>query len=104
MNNGTTQVQFAISDGELEVSAPAALEPLDDFLETEIGTDGDMLELVGHHVRHDRVWRFAGDACQLNLDGETVTVTHNYTDTSTVLTRAEFRNLLGDLRVFLGRR
>ncbi|GAB3443035.1 hypothetical protein [Actinophytocola sediminis] len=101
MSYGTTQVQFAIVDHELEVSAPTALTPLDDFLESEIGTDDATLDLVDHHVRHDRTWQFAGDACHLSLDGETVVIRHNYTGAAITLTRTDLRTLLATLRTFL---
>lgn len=97
-----TQVRFAIIDGELEVSAPSTLEPLDDFLETEIGTDDATLDLIDHHVRHDREWQFSGNACQLRLDGERVTVRHNYTAASVDLSRDDLRGLLAALRVVVG--
>jgi uncharacterized protein YacL (UPF0231 family) len=98
-----TQVRFAVVDGELEVSAPSTLEPLDDFLESEIGTDDATLDLIDHHVRHDREWQFSGNACQLRLDGERVTVTHNYTDVSVDLSRDDLRGLLAALRLAIGR-
>ncbi|WP_133904281.1 hypothetical protein [Actinophytocola oryzae] len=83
------------------MSAPPALAPLDDFLETEIGTDETMLDLIEHHVRHNSTWHFTGDACQLDLDGGTVTVKHGYTGASTTLPRADLRALLADLRTLL---
>jgi hypothetical protein len=101
MSNATTQVHFTVVDDELEVSAPPALEPLDDFFQTEIGTSEHMLELVEHHVRHDHAWQFSGNACHLRLDGETVTVEHDYTGASTVLTRTDLCDLLADLRALL---
>lgn len=101
MNNATTSVRFTIVDDELEVTAPPALAPLDDFFETEIGTSDEMLGLVEHHVRHDRVWQFTGNACSLHLDGETVTVEHDHTGARTTLTRTDLRTLLTELRTLL---
>jgi uncharacterized protein YacL (UPF0231 family) len=101
MNNATAQVHFAIVDDELEVTAPPALVPLDDFFETEIGTSEAMLDEVEHHVRHDRTWRFTGDACHLRLDGEDVVVEHGHSGASATITRTDFRALLADLRAVL---
>jgi uncharacterized protein YacL (UPF0231 family) len=101
MSNATTQIHFTIVDDELTVSAPPGLEPLHDFFETEIGTSDVMLSHVEHHLRHGRTWQFTGNACRLLLDGETVTIQNNYTGTSTVLTRADLRALLTDLRALL---
>jgi hypothetical protein len=101
MSNATTSVHFAIVDDELEVSAPPALAPLGDFFETEIGTSDDALDLVEHHVRHERTWQFTGDACHLRLDGETVTVEHLHTGARTTLTRTDLRTLLTGLRTLL---
>jgi hypothetical protein len=97
MSNATTQVHFTIVDDELEVSAPPALEPLNDFFETEIGTSKAMLDLIEHHVGHDRTWQFTGDACHLRVHGESVTVEHEYTGASTTLPRADLRDLLATL-------
>jgi hypothetical protein len=101
MSNATAQVHFTIVDDELEVSAPPALEPLNDFFETEIGTSDAMLDLIEHHVRHDRTWQFTGDACHLRLDGETVTIEHEYTKARAVIPRADLRDLLAALRALL---
>lgn len=101
MSNATTQVHFTIVDDELEVSAPLALEPLNDFFETEIGTSDAMLNLIEHHVRHMRTWQFTGDTCQLQLDGESVAIEHNYTGARTTLTRSDLRVLLANLRAVL---
>jgi hypothetical protein len=101
MSNATTQVHFTIVDDELEVSAPPALEPLNDFFETEIGTSDAKLGLIEHHVRHVRSWQFTGNACHLHLDGETVTIEHNYTGARTILTRTDLRALLTALRALL---
>jgi hypothetical protein len=101
MSNATTHVHFTIVDDELRVSVPPALEALDDFFETEIGTSDAMLDLIEHHVRHDRTWQFTGDACHLHLDGDTATIEHNYTGARTILSRADLRTLLADLRALL---
>lgn len=101
MSKTTAQVRFTLVDDGLEVSVPRALAPLDEFFETEVGASDATLDMIEHHVRHDRTWQLTGDACQLDLDGETVTVRHNYTGTHTTLTRADFRSLLTDLRVLL---
>jgi len=101
MSNATAQVHFTVVDDELSVSAPVELGPLTDFFETEIGTSEAMLDLITHHVRHDRAWRFAGNACTLALDGETVTIEHLHTAASAVLTRAELRALLNELRALV---
>lgn len=101
MSFATTQVHFAIVDDELEVSAPPALETLNDFFETEIGTSDAMLDLIEHHVRHDRTWQFTGNACHLHLDGETVTIEHGHAETRATLTRTDLRALLTDLRALL---
>jgi uncharacterized protein YacL (UPF0231 family) len=101
MNNATTQIHFAIVGGELTVSAPPELEPLNDFFETEIGTSEAMLDQVEHHVRHDRSWQLTGNACCLRLDGETATIQNNYTGTSATLTRIDLHALLVDLRALL---
>jgi uncharacterized protein YacL (UPF0231 family) len=101
VSKATTQVQFTIVDDELAVSVPPELEPLDDFFETEIGTSDAMLNLIEHCVRHDRTWQFTGNACHLRLDGESITVEHNYTNARTTLTRADLRTLVADLRAFL---
>ncbi|OLF07499.1 hypothetical protein BLA60_26590 [Actinophytocola xinjiangensis] len=98
----TAQVRFAIHDGELRIRVPPELEPLDDFLESEIGADRAVLDIVEHHVRHDRQWEFAGDSCELVLDGDTVTITHDYTGTAVTLARRDLRDLLADLGAFLG--
>ena len=98
MNHATAQVHFTIADDELSVSAPAELAPLTDFFETEVGMSKAVLDLVTHHVHHARTWRFTGNACTLALDGETVTVEHLHTGARTVLTRAELRALLSELR------
>jgi hypothetical protein len=101
MSNATTQVHFTIVDDDLKVSAPPGLKPLDDFLETEVGTSDAMLDRIEHHVRHDRTWQFTGNACHLRLDGETATIKNTYTGASTVLTRTDLRALLTDLRALL---
>lgn len=101
MSNATAQVHFTVTDDELSVSAPAELAPLTDFFETEIGTSEAILDLVTHHVRHDRTWRFAGNACALTLDGETVTVEHLHTGARAVVTRTELRALLSELRALV---
>ena len=101
MSSATTEVHFTIVDDELEVSAPPALESLNDFFETEIGTSDAMLGLVEHHVRHDRTWWFTGNACHLHLDGETATVENNYTGACATLTRTDLRALLADLRALI---
>jgi hypothetical protein len=101
MSNTTTQVQFTIVDDELEVSAPLTLEPLDDFFETEIGTSDTMLDLVDHHVRHDKTWQLTGDACHLILDHETVAIEHIHTGARVTLSRTDLRALLADLRATL---
>jgi hypothetical protein len=101
MSNATAQVHFTVIDDELSVSAPAELAPLTDFFETEIGTSEAMLDLITHHVRHDRTWRFTGNACALALSGETVTIEHLHTGARAVLTRAELRALLSELRALV---
>lgn len=101
MSNATAQVHFTIVDDELEVSVPAELAPLNDFFEIELGTSSAMLDLLEHHVRHDRTWQFTGNACHLDLDGESVSIKHAYTGARTLLTRADFRALLTDLRALL---
>lgn len=101
MSNATTHVHFTIVDDELAVSAPLALAPLDDFFETEIGASDAMLDLIEHHVRHDRTWQFTGDACHLDLDGETVVIEHLHNGARLTLTRADLRALLTDLRTLL---
>jgi uncharacterized protein YacL (UPF0231 family) len=97
MSNATTQVHFTVVDDELEVSVPPELEPLNDFFEIEIGTSDARLQLVKHHVSHDRTWQFTGNACRLHLDGETVVIEHNFAGTRMTLTRADLRALLTDL-------
>jgi hypothetical protein len=101
MSNATTRVTFTIVDDELVVSAPPALEPLDDFFEIEVGASDAMLDLIEHHVRHSREWRFTGDACHVKLDGETVTIEHSHTGAHMSLTRTDFHDLLADLRALL---
>lgn len=101
MNNATTRVHFTIVDDELKVSAPPELEPLSDFFETEIGTSDAMLDLIEHHVRHERTWQLTGNACHLQLAGETVTIEQNYTDGHASLARTDFRALLANLRALL---
>jgi hypothetical protein len=103
MSNVTAHVHFAIVDDELEVSAPSELEPLNEFFETEIGTSDAVLDLIEHHVRHDRTWQFTGDACHLRLDGEMVTIEHEYTKARTNLPRADLRDLLTALRTLLNK-
>ena len=101
MNNATSRVLFKIIDDELEVTAPPALAPLADFLETEVGTSDVMLDLIEHHVRHDRVWRFTGNACRLHLDGEAATIEHDHTGARTTITRPDLSELLANLRTLL---
>jgi hypothetical protein len=101
MNNATAQVHFRLVDDELEVTAPAGFGALSDFFETEIGVSAAVLDLVTHHVRHDRTWRFTGNACHLLLDGETATIEHQHTGERTVLNRGELRTLLTDLHELL---
>lgn len=101
MSNATTQVHFAVVDESLEVSVPPALAPLDDFFETEIGTSEVLLGQLEHHIRHDRAWRFTGDACSLRLEAEAVTIGNNHTGDRMTLTRGELRALLTDLRAVL---
>lgn len=101
VNNTIAQVHFAIVDDELEVSAPPELEALRDFFETEIGASDAMLDLIEHHIHHDRIWQFTGDACHLQLDGETTVIENTYTDTRATLTRTELRALLANLRALL---
>jgi hypothetical protein len=101
MGNATAQVHLTVVDDDLEVVVPAELEPLDDFLETEIGTSETTLDLVEHHVRHARTWSFTGDACQLDLANATVTITHLHTGVSVELSRADLLGLLAELRVLL---
>lgn len=103
MSNATTQIHFTIVDDELQVSGPPALETLNDFFESEIGTSATMLGLIEHHVRHDNTWQFTGNACHLHLDGNEATVEHTYTGAQAVLTRTDLRALLTDLRVLLTR-
>lgn len=98
MSNATAQVHFTIVDDDLEVAVPPELEPLDDFLETEVGTSEATLDLLEHHTRHTRTWRFTGNACQLDLSPATVTITHLHTGSGTSLSRADFLSLLADLR------
>lgn len=101
MGNATAQVHFTIVDDELAVSVPPELEPLNDFFEAEVGTSDTTVDLIEHHVRHDRGWQFTGNACQLTLDGETVTVTHTYTGACTSLSRTDFRAILAHLGAVL---
>ncbi|MCT2582647.1 hypothetical protein [Actinophytocola gossypii] len=101
MNHATAQIHFAIVDDELAVTAPPALAPLVDFFEIEVGTSDAMLDEVEHHVRHDRTWRFTGDACRLRLGVEDVVVEHTHTGASATVPRTEFRGLLADLRAVL---
>lgn len=101
MSNATAQVHLTIVDDDLEVAVPAELEPLDDFLETEVGTSDATLCLVEHHVRHDSGWRFTGNACQLDLENAMVTITHHHTDASTCLSREDFLGVLADVRALL---
>jgi hypothetical protein len=101
MSNATTHVHFTVVDDELRVSVPQELEALSDFFETEIGTSEAMLGLIAHHVRHERTWQFSGNACHLRVEDETVTIEHDHTDARTTLPRADFRDLLTDLRALL---
>jgi hypothetical protein len=101
MSNATAHVHFTVLDDELHVSVPPELETLNDFFETEIGTSDTMLGLIEYHVRHEGAWQFTGNVCQLHLDGDTVTIEHDYTGTRTTLSRADFRALLTDLRALL---
>ncbi|MBP2330426.1 uncharacterized protein YacL (UPF0231 family) [Kibdelosporangium banguiense] len=101
MSNATTHVYFTVVDDELQVSVPQELAALGDFFESEIGTSNAMRGLIEHHIRHERTWQFTGNVCHLHLDGETVTIEHDYNGTCTTLTRADLRALLTDLRVLL---
>lgn len=102
MSSLTARVRFAMHNGELHIRVPPELEPLDDFLESEIGADRATLDIVDHHVRHDRKWKFAGNSCELALDGDTATITHDYTGTTITLTRHDLHDLLAELSTILG--
>lgn len=101
MSNAIARVHFAIVDDELEVSVPPALKPLNDFIETEIGTSDVKLDLIEHHLRHDREWQFSGDAYHLRISSDRVTVKNSYNGACVSLTRAELRTLLAALRALL---
>jgi hypothetical protein len=101
MSNATTHVHFTIVDDELHVSVPPELETLTDFFETEIGTSSAMLNLIEHHIRHERTWQFTGNACHLQLNAETVTIEHHHTGAHSTLTRADLRALLTALRAVI---
>lgn len=92
MAKTTESVRFTRNaDGCVNVSVPPDLQPLDDFLETDLG-DSDALELVVGRVRDAATtrWVFGGDCCHLTVRGGEVLIENDFSGREVTLSRAEF--------------
>ena len=61
-------------DGHISVSAPRDLQPIEDFLESDIGDNVPELELVIEHARNPgpSSWGFGGDSCHVSIGPDDV--------------------------------
>jgi uncharacterized protein YacL (UPF0231 family) len=91
-------------DGHVSVSATPDLQPLDEFLETDIGDNLSDLELVTHHARHpgSDPWGFGGDSCHVTIAAEEVLVENDSTGQQVALSRSEFLEILRDYAKVVG--
>ncbi len=99
MGRTPDSVRFARArDGHVSVSAPLDLQPIEDFLESDIGDDVPGLELVIEHARHPGpgAWGFAGDSCHVSIGPDDVRVENDFTGEYVTLPRLDFLHILDD--------
>ncbi len=84
------------SDGSVSVSAPGDLQPLEDFLESDIGDDVRALDIVLEHARDPAPWGFGGDSCHVSIGPDDVRVENDFTGQDVTLPRADFLRILED--------
>ena len=90
-------VRFARArDGHVSVSAPHDLQPIDDFLESDIGENVAELESLIAHTRdpNPAPRGFAGDSCHVSIGREDVLVENDFTGEHVTLPRADFLDIL----------
>jgi hypothetical protein len=85
-------------DGSVSVSAPGDLQPLEDFLESDIGDNVRELDLVIGHARDPgpTPWGFGGDSCHVSIGPEDVRVENDFTGQDVTLPRTDFLRILED--------
>lgn len=107
MSGLTRCVRFARSgDGSVSVSAPPDLQPIDEFLETDLGESPAERRLVAEHARDPGPdpWGFGGDSCHITVRPETVLVENDFDGRRVTVPRTEFVRILGDFeRALAGR-
>ncbi|HEX6352256.1 hypothetical protein [Actinophytocola sp.] len=94
-----SRVQFSRGEGgRVSVSASPGFQPLDDFLESDIGDDLSELRLVAEHARDcgPEPWGFGGNSCHVTISRENVHVENDFTGEQVTLPRSDFVQILDD--------
>lgn len=97
MGRTPESVRFArAQDGHVSVSAPHDLQPIDDFLESDIGENVAELESLIAHAREPNPAPrgFAGDSCHVSIGPEDVRVENDFTGEYVTLPRVAFLDIL----------
>jgi hypothetical protein len=92
-------VQFSRGEGgHVSVTASPEFQPLEDFLESDIGEDLSELRLVAEHARDSgpEPWGFGGNSCHVTIGPEEVCVENDFTGQQVTLPRSEFVRILDD--------
>jgi hypothetical protein len=88
-------VRFSRGEGgHVSVTASPEFQPLEDFLESDIGE----LRLVAEHARDSgpEPWGFGGNSCHVTIGSEEVRVENDFTGQQVTLPRSEFVRILDD--------
>jgi len=99
MGRTPESVRFARArDGHVSVSAPRDLQPIEDFLESDIGDNVPELELVIEHARNPgpAPWGFGGDSCHVSIGPDDVRVENDFTGEYVTLPRLDFLHILAE--------
>lgn len=99
MGKATKTAQFTRNaDGYVVVTVSPDLQPLDDFLETEIGESLTTLALVTARVRAAGAepWTLGGDCCHVTVRSAEVLIENDFTGRALTLSGSEFLEIAAE--------
>jgi hypothetical protein len=99
VDRATRCVRFSHdADGHVSVTASPDFQPLDDFLESDIGDNVSELELFADRARtcEPEPWGFGGDSCHVTVGPKDVLVENDFTGQHMTLPRNEFLKIIDD--------
>lgn len=83
---------------DLVIAVPAELRPLDEVLEDCRRFPPLLQEAIRHARKPGQSWDHGGNATWIEIAGDTVTLSHQFTDAEATLPRARFLQALLDFR------